>query len=89
MSNITSCATDLSNLAYNTSIPETNRQLAEVHRTIQQILAGVIFSWLNYCATECPVDDRNRASVEYSRRLLEIYRKETGEEKFRERFPLV
>lgn len=55
---ITSCAGDLINLAYNTSSEETNRQLACVHRTQQQIFAGLIFSWLNYYATECRVDDR-------------------------------
>lgn len=86
---ITSCAGDLINLAYNVSSEEANRQLACVHRTQQQIFAGLIFSWLNYYATECGVDDRNRASVAFSQKLLGIYQDATGEDKFPTRFPLV
>ena len=89
MDKITSCATDLANLAYNTSTKETNRQLANLHRTNQQMLAGTIFSWLNFYATECSVDDRNRKSIEFSRKLLKIYQNATGEEKFPTRFPLI
>ena len=63
--------------------------MRNMHPTGQQIFAGHVLAWINDYATNCRVDDRNRNSVEECRKILEAYRLDTGEEKLRERFPMI
>ncbi|MBF0648704.1 hypothetical protein IR083_07715 [Dysgonomonas sp. GY75] len=59
-----------------------------MHRTSQQMFAGLVLAWMQDYATY-PVDDRNKCSVAYITRLLETFAEKYPEEPLRNRFPLI
>jgi len=49
------------------------------HRTLQQQFTRLVFLWIQHCASiDYRYDDRNRATHETCRKLLDAFRKETG-----------
>jgi len=63
-------------------------EMSQVHPTLQQIFAGLVFGWLNAYADRRP-DDRTDASVEFTRQLRDMYRDAVCAEGFKDRFPFI
>ncbi len=82
--NLSQIATDLTNAYWNMGREEFLKQMRELHRSNQQIFAGLVFTWLNDYVNY-PIDERNERSVEYAREL----RKPTGKGGFKDRFPCI
>lgn len=81
-------AENLTNTAYNATREEFLQQMRMMHRTNQQIFAGLVLAWLQDYATY-PVDPRNRSSVEYCKKLIETINTALPDEPLRTRFPVV
>lgn len=64
-------------------------EMRQLHPTLQQTLAGHLFAWLNDYAVNYLPDDRNRASIEYSRKILEAFKEAMGEPEFKTKFPFI
>lgn len=63
-------------------------QMQQVHPTLQQVFAGLVFVWLNTYADQRS-DDRNKASIDFTSELRDIYRSATENEGFKDRFPFI
>ena len=81
-------AEDLANAVFNASKEEFLRQMRLLHRTNQQMFAGLVLLWMqdyvNY-----DTDGRNRYSVEYFSKLIETFKSAHPDEPLRKGFPLV
>jgi len=64
-------------------------EMRKTHPTIQQIFAGFVLSWINDYATNYRVDARNQYSIEECQKIINAHRLASGEEKLRERFPMI
>ena len=85
---INTIATDFATAGYNADREKFLQEMRLMHRTNQQIFAGLVFAWLNDYA-DYPVDDRNRASVDFCRELKDMYCAACDREYFRDLFPLI
>lgn len=85
---IHSIAEDLANAGFNASKEEFLNQMRMMHRTSQQIFAGLMLAWLQDYVTY-PVDGRNQCSVVYCAKLLEAYAEKFPDEPLRNGFPLI
>lgn len=81
-------AENLTNTAFNATREEFLQQMRMMHRTSQQLFAGLVLAWLQDYATYS-VDPRNRCSVEYCKELIETFNAAHPDEPLRTRFPLV
>jgi hypothetical protein len=81
-------ATDLTNAYWNMGQAEFLKQMRELHRSNQQIFAGLVFTWLNDYVNY-PTDERNERSVEYARELRNLISEATGQGEFKDRFPCI
>lgn len=81
-------AENLANTAFNASTEEFLQQMRMMHRTNQQIFAGLVLAWLQDYATYS-TDPRNQFSVEYCKKLIEAFKMAYPDEPLRTRFPLV
>lgn len=81
-------AENLANASYNATREEFLQQMRMMHRTNQQIFAGLVLSWMQDYITYS-VDPRNRCSVEYCKKLIETFNAAHPDEPLRTRFPLV
>jgi hypothetical protein len=61
------------------------KQMRELHRSNQQIFAGLVFTWLNDYVNY-PTDERNEKSVEYTRELCNLICEATGKDGFKYKF---
>lgn len=62
--------------------------LQQTHRTVQQSFTALCLAWINELP-DSGIDDRNRASAEVCRKLIEAYCERTGEDKIPDRFPMI
>ena len=66
----------------NSFFPETDSFIAcmaSEHRTLQQSFTRLCLRWLEHCAgIDYRYDDRNRASHETAKKLIESFREKTG-----------
>lgn len=62
--------------------------LRHTHPTLQQYFTGLCLAWINELP-HCGIDERNRASAETCRKLVEAYCEWTGEDKIPDKFPMV
>jgi len=81
-------AEDLANAGFNASKEEFLQQMRMMHRTSQQIFAGLVLAWLQDYITY-PVDPRNQISVDYMAKLLEAFTEKYPDEPLRRGFPLI
>jgi hypothetical protein len=63
-------------------------QMRLMHRTYQQLLAGMVLGWLNDYVNY-RTDDRNKSSVAFVRELRALHCETTGDEGFKDKFPLI
>lgn len=63
-------------------------EMSQVHPTLQQVFAGLVFGWFNAYA-EYRSDDRNEASVEFTRELRDLYRDAACADGFKDKFPFI
>lgn len=68
--------------------PMLLKVLRYTHPTVQQYFTGLCLAWINELP-HCNIDDRNRASAETCRKLVEAYCRSTGEEKIPDKFRMV
>ena len=64
-------------------------ELRTLHPTQQQKFVGMVLAWINDYATNYRVDGRNSASHKVCKRLVELHKADTGEEKITDRFMMV
>ena len=81
-------AEKLANAGYNATREEFLQQMRMMHRTNQQIFAGLVLSWMQDYVTYS-TDGRNRFSVEYYKELIEVFKSAYPDEPLRKGFPLV
>lgn len=81
-------AEDLANAVFNTSQDDFLRQMRLLHRTNQQMFAGLVLLWMqdyvNY-----DTDGRNQYSVGYFKKMLDAFMAAYPDEPLRKGFPLV
>jgi hypothetical protein len=54
-------------------------QMSTEHRTLQQSFTRLVLKWLQFCASiDYRYDDRNKATHDTAKRLIEAFRKNSG-----------
>lgn len=64
-------------------------ELRNLHTALQQIFAEMVLAWINDYAKNYNVDGRNRTNNSVCKRLVGLYRADTGEEKIKDNFLMI
>lgn len=81
-------ASDFANAGFSMGRDLFLKQMKMMHRTEQQMFAGLIISWIQDYTTY-NTDDRNKYSVEYFTRMLDAFKTANPDEPLRKGFPLI
>ena len=72
---------DITNFVNSYTVDENQfiAQMSTEHRTLQQSFTRLVLKWLEFCASiDYRYDDRNKATHDTAKKLLEAFHEKTG-----------